>query len=536
MPKQDDNRQNIRVPLVNMITTRDGSLSKDSRLVNTFIESIKEPFSEAKKSHIIKRPGLTEQDTTAAGVARGCWFYNNAIWAAVGTKLYKNGAEVAGITFNGDSTPCGATEVEELGQLIFFICDGDNGWKIDNSDVVTQINETLDTWTAATEYSVGDRVIPTTETGFYYEVTSVSGTAPYTSHATTQPTWPDVIGLTVTDNELTWTCAGGYGGFPSPHIPIPEYLDGYVFLVDPNSSDIYNSDVENILGWSPTNYKSAEIYPDTIVALTKQNNQLVALGSDSGEFFYDAAGTSSPLARSDSTVLTIGCAAPYAIFKNERLTTFVGQSKTGGRAVWALEGFTPKKISDEYVEKLLDLEGSSLNSATGFGIRTLGHLFYVLNLTNTSLVYDYEEQRWHEWQTAGSKFVGAFVCDNSQGKSIVLHTTNGKLLYIDPSSYKDDSLDITCTIITPKYDFEIMSRKFFFNTYIVGDQVDTSITLSWSDDDYQNWSSGISINMSDRGYTTSTGSARRRAFKLVHADNTPLRLEALEFIIASAIH
>lgn len=42
--------------------------------------------------------------------------------------------------------------------------------------------------------------------------------------------------------------------------------------------------------------------------------------------------------------------------------------------------------------------------------------------------------------------------------------------------------------------------------------------------------------MEDRGYTTSTGAARRRAFKIEHTDDTPLRLEAFEFIISSAIH
>lgn len=533
MPKQDDNRTTVRVPLVTMVTSRDGSLSKDARLINVYVESIKEPFSEAKKSYLIKRPGLTEAYETAAGTARGTWFFNNAVWSAVGTKLYKNGSEVSGITFNSETTPIGGIELEEY-QYYLFLCDGDDGWVVDTSDVVTQINVTYPVWQASTEYAVGDRVIPTAENGFFYEVTEVSGTAPYTS-GVTQPSWFAVAESIVVDNELTWT-AHSYGGFPSPHIPIPEYIDGYVFLIHPESADIYNSDVNNIFGWSPSNFKSAEIYPDALVALTKQNNQLLALGTETGEFFYDAEGISTPLGRVDSTVLTLGCAAPYALFKNERLTTFVGQSKSGGRAIWALEGFTPKKISDEYVEKALDREGASLSDATGYGIRTQGHLFYVLNLTSTTFVYDYEEQRWHEWQSDGSRFVGSFACDSLIGKAIVQHKSNGKLLYVDPSAYKDDTVDITCTFISPKYDFEIMARKFFFNTYIIGDQVDTTVTLSWSDDDYQTWSNGLVINMEDRGYTTSTGAARRRAFKIEHTDDTPLRLEAFEFIISSAIH
>ena len=52
----------------------------------------------------------------------------------------------------------------------------------------------------------------------------------------------------------------------------------------------------------------------------------------------------------------------------------------GGRAVWMLDGFVPKKVSDEYIERILDAEGDALVDATGFGLRTNGHFFYVINL------------------------------------------------------------------------------------------------------------------------------------------------------------
>lgn len=58
-------------------------------------------------------------------------------------------------------------------------------------------------WAAATAYKLGAIVRPTTGNGFVYRV-SVAGT----SHATTEPTWPTTIGLTVTDNGVTWTCVG----------------------------------------------------------------------------------------------------------------------------------------------------------------------------------------------------------------------------------------------------------------------------------------------------------------------------------------
>lgn len=59
------------------------------------------------------------------------------------------------------------------------------------------------TWAATTAYALGNRVVPTTANGFYYECTT-AGTS-----AATQPTWPTVIGNTVVDGTVTWTCKGG---------------------------------------------------------------------------------------------------------------------------------------------------------------------------------------------------------------------------------------------------------------------------------------------------------------------------------------
>lgn len=73
------------------------------------------------------------------------------------------------------------------------------------SKTVTQTaaNSWGTTWAAATAYQVGDVVRPTTGNGFLYRAI-VAGT----SHTVTEPTWPTTIGQTVTDNGVTWQCAG----------------------------------------------------------------------------------------------------------------------------------------------------------------------------------------------------------------------------------------------------------------------------------------------------------------------------------------
>jgi hypothetical protein len=80
------------------------------------------------------------------------------------------------------------------------------------------------------------------------------------------------------------------------------------------------------------------MFPDAIVALTRQNNQVVALGSNSIEFFYDAANaTGSPLSRNDSSTIQMGCAAPYAVIGTEKYFSYISQSGSGGRGFWIEE-------------------------------------------------------------------------------------------------------------------------------------------------------------------------------------------------------
>ena len=61
-------------------------------------------------------------------------------------------------------------------------------------------------WATGTAYALDDIRVPTTANGYQYRC-SVAGT----SHATTEPTWPTDLGVTVTDNTVTWEMDGNSG-------------------------------------------------------------------------------------------------------------------------------------------------------------------------------------------------------------------------------------------------------------------------------------------------------------------------------------
>jgi len=323
--------------------------------------------------------------------------------------------------------------------------------------------------------------------------------------------------------------------FPTPHVPTPTFIDGYIVLA--KGSDVYTSVLDNPLSWVTDSYLTAEMFPDAIRALARQNNQVVVLGHSSIEFFYDAANAAgSPLSRNDSTTIQMGTAAPYAIYQNEQFCLYISASESGGRAGWLIKGFQPQKITDEYIERLLDAE-SDMDDCRGFGIRTKGHLFYVINLKTTgrTLVYDVDEKLWHEWSTntAGNHgvFTYDFMCDPGLGYALVLHSTNGTIYKVDVNSYVDNETTILCDIVTNKYDMDSYHRKFISSLKLVGDSYSPNniVSFYWTDDDYQTWSNEKQINMND-DYPAfqRLGFFRRRAFRFFHNSNAPLRLESVE--------
>lgn len=550
--KQTDD-ESIRLPLYGTTSTRSGNSTKDQRFLNCLVESDKNETLKQVTTQLLKRPGLSQLYTTAAGEGRGLIYFDGSVYAVVADKVYKCPSATPIITLTNSTGPVGLRlgDCVTLGQYL-FICDGVRAWVVETNGTVTSIGDDMVNNIIVDNGGTGYASAPAITfsgggggVGLTATATVLSGVVAaidITNPGTGYTSAPTVI---ITGANTTPATATAYlTGFPNPHVPSPSFMDGYIFLV--KGTDIYNSNLDDPKKWSPDEFITAEMYPDPIIGLARQNNQLLAMGEYSTEYFFDAGNsTGTPLSKNDAITIQIGLAAAQTVSDNEKTVLWVAQSKLGGRSVWMIDGFQAKQIGANAIERLLDLE-TDTSAITSIVARTKGHYLYILNLptANRTVVYDMEEKTWTEWSswngTSHNMFSFSAECDDNSGSSLLLHNSTGVIYKLDPTIHKDGPDTIRYQVNTPRFDVGTYNRKQLKRLAIVGDITSAAtqpINIRWSDDDQQTYSSVRILDLNrPNPILTQCGSFRRRSFELTFDGDADIRLEAIELTYSIGEH
>lgn len=489
----------VRLPLIGSVTARNIDINKDQHFINCLPMSNKNLETEEKKLYLKKRAGtvfinspIVDETNPYPRAGRGVYYWeeNNTTYYVAGNTLYYS-----------DLTGMGGTALIPALNTASLKC--------------------------------GFVEFRSAANGLFF-CDGISGW-------TISPT--NVV-VKVTDV-----------GFPSPHLTSPVYMDGYIFLLD-DEGRIHNSgfnvdDAPDPTVW-PGDFITPEMYPDKAIALSRQANQVVAVGAYSTEFFYDdATETGSPLARTSQATLQTGSHFLSSVTSVDGLLMFVASSKSGGIFVAAVESLRLRSVSDEAINRILEgyvsQYGTSDIDFTSSFVRTDGHFLYILNIVQVStknilrtLVYDVVEKMWHEWSG-----LDAYLSADRLGTTLIQDRADGFLYQLDSRSAADkvspgnrEGNIFNVTIQTAIYDGGGFDRKFCRKLYLVGDYSvnDNFISVQWSDDDYKNWSTARNINLKERGLLTQCGAFRRRSFKLTQSNREPLRLDFIEMDLDTGTH
>lgn len=475
---QETSYKTERVALIGSPQQRDGTtFGKDQRFVNFFPEMIKTKtkvplFGEPRGYYLRSRPGTLKVGGGVNAPGRGVIYFSGHIYWAAGNILYRDNTAVQ--TLDTSSGTVGFSPYQGIYSAL-IVLDGTSGWVVKTDLSITKIVD---------------------------------------------------------------------ANFPTPHVPHPVSLDGYVFAAKAGTADIYNCNVNDPFTWSASQFITAEMYPETIVNLTKNQNYLYAIGTSAIEYFSDAGiATGSPLARNAAAVQQYGCPAPESVAQTDIEVILVGENNNGGRTVYKVSGFKSEDIGIPALSQWLNSLSNTINTtAFGYVIRSLGHKWYILNGPTRTWVYDFEESMWHEWcyRADGTTFMSNYGADYIDSRVLLIHNVDGSLLLLDETVHTDyyngGAVPIACSATTVRIDGGTNKRKSCNRLTLIGDSplgvANTQYEVSWSDDDYNTWTTPIILQMNPyMSAISQLGSFRRRAFKITYSQPYPSRLEGMELNI-----
>lgn len=129
------------------------------------------------------------------------------------------------------------------------------------------------------------------------------------------------------------------------------WMDGYYISTDGTS--IVVTDLADPTSINPLKYGSAEADPDMIVGLLRYRSELVALGSNTVEFYTNVGGSGFPFQVNTGATISKGCVGKSAKCLYSQGFAFVGGGRNEAAAVWLSLGSTPAKLSTRAIDDMI---------------------------------------------------------------------------------------------------------------------------------------------------------------------------------------
>jgi len=309
------------------------------------------------------------------------------------------------------------------------------------------------------------------------------------------------------------------------------HISGFACIMD-TTGRISASDLNSVANWSAASYSDSNAYPDNGIGLIRRGQEIISFGTQSVEFWRNAGLTPFPLVRMQEKTLKVGAVSANAIAQISDIIFFAGAPPEGGISLFKYDGQV-SRISVPEIDTILLIAGAS--GITLSTERYYGRSFVNVVAGATTYVYCLEENSWHEktsTTTVWHKTAAISVGSTLQSYAISTTGTGGKVYVINPAAFvfTDDSVAYTSRI-QPVRESGNGKRTFYSEFEIIGDrETSTSqITLLFTDDDYQTYTTHSTLDLSDsRPRAMRLGSSYNRGWALSHAAATPFRLEAAE--------
>ena len=322
--------------------------------------------------------------------------------------------------------------------------------------------------------------------------------------------------------------------YPVATVPGTVYLDGTTYVFD-TTNHIIGSNFNDLTTWDALNTLLAQIEPDQAVALAKQLVYVIALKNTSTEVFYDAGNpVGSPLGPVQGSKLNVGCRAAGSVKDVGGDLCWVGTTRLGSARVMTMSSVKGESIATPAVNRLM----SSLNYTTtwSWSLEVCGHVFYIVTMvsSNLTMAFDLTAKQWYIWTDPNGNYLPIVSSTyDSSARPVLQHATDGNLYTMSISQFTDNGTQFPFDLYTPNFDGGLRLNKSVSTVEIIADEITTNVNISWSDDDYQTFTTPVPLALNQENPFIDDGSTfRKRAYHINHLDSTFLRIQALHLTVS----
>lgn len=313
-------------------------------------------------------------------------------------------------------------------------------------------------------------------------------------------------------------------------------IDGFFIVSEANTGRFYVSANNDGTSWDALDFATAESDPDRLVTPIKAVGQLWLFGDKTTEIWTNT-GATFPFTRISGGVMQVGILAVHTALEVDNSVLWLGKDDFGSGIVYRADGFSPRRISTEPIEKRIS-EASQQDKIVSWVYQEDGHVFYVLTGggLETSLVYDLTTQSWHEraYLNDNGDYEQHLACCHvfAFGKHLVGSRVNGQIYDMNINYYDDDGDEIArervYTHIIDEYKrIRYNSLEIGFETGVglqSGQGNDPLVSLQLSKDGARTWSQTYNQTIGKTGeYLTRVkfrrlGMAQQLTFKIRISD------------------
>ena len=237
------------------------------------------------------------------------------------------------------------------------------------------------------------------------------------------------------------------------------FIAGRYVVDDPSSSGKFRwCGVYDVTDWNPLNFATAESNADPLVQVFERGGELLLFGNRTLEF-WAPTGDVNVFLRTGGAGIDWGLAIFDTVRKANDSVFFIGRNLGGQPQVCRLDGYQVRVVSTPDVEYRMNAAITAGANVTTSVVTHSGHTWYIVNLADTSMVYDVRQDEWSEWQTNDpvtgqpGRWAGQYS-SQYRNTAIVTDYRDGRVYYLDADRMTDDVTPITR---------ELYSRHAFAN-------------------------------------------------------------------------